>query len=63
MVASRNNEFSQISIFINENKLMQRDQLNYLSTLISRDRSNNTKIASRIVQVIRISIGKMGTNK
>ena len=47
MVVSRNNNFPQIHIFLfSRNELKQRDQFNYLGTLISRDRRNKTEIAS-----------------
>ena len=52
---SQNNERQQINIFINKNKLKQRDQFKSLGTLISRDRCNNTSIASKIVQVKKVS--------
>ena len=48
MVANRNNECPQINIFINGNKVKQRDQLKYLGSLISGDGRNNTEIESRI---------------
>ena len=37
MIFSGNIECSQINIFINGNKLKQRDQFRYLGTSISRD--------------------------
>ena len=39
-----------MNVFISGNKLKQKDQLKYLSTVISSDGCNNTEIASRIAQ-------------
>ena len=50
MAVSRNNECPRIKIFINGNKLKQRDQFNYSGTLISNDERNNTEKTSRIAQ-------------
>ena len=53
MAVGRNNECSQICIFIKENKHKQRDQFKYLA---SSDGRNNTEIAWRIAQAKIISI-------
>ena len=50
MVVSRNKECPQINIFINENKLKERDHFKYFATLISSNGRKYTEIASRITQ-------------
>ena len=50
MVISRNDECPQINIFINCNKLKQRDQFKYFATLIAIDTRKYTEIALRIAQ-------------
>ena len=51
MVVSRKNEcLLIIIIFVNEEKLKQRDQFKYVGGLISSHGRNNTEIASRIEQ-------------
>ena len=60
---------SQINIFINGNKLKQRDQFKYLGALISSDGCNNTEIDLRIAQTKKkfpenkISTKKIKTSK
>ena len=54
MIVSQNKECSQIKIFMNGNKLKQRDQFKYLGSLISSDRCN-TEIVSRIAQAKKSS--------
>ena len=50
LVVSQNIDWQQVSIFINGNKLEQRDQFKFLGTLLSSDGRNNTEIISRISQ-------------
>ena len=48
MVIRRNNECPQINIFIDRNKLKQKDEFKYLGTKISSDGCNNIEIELRI---------------
>ena len=62
MAVRGNNECPQINIFINRNKLKQRDQFKYLGTLISSDK-NNTEILSRIAKAKEFPENEIGNKK
>ena len=50
MIVSQNKECSHLNIFMNGNKLKQRNQFKYLGFLISSDRYNITEVVSRTAQ-------------
>ena len=62
-VVSWKNVCPQINMFINGNKLKQRDSFKYLSTLISINGCKNTEIAPRIGQVKMFSEKENGASK
>ena len=62
MAISQNNECPQINIFINGNKLKQRDQFKYLGTFKSSDGCHNTETTSRIAQTKKLPQNKICTN-
>ena len=64
MAIEGNNEYPHINIFINGNRLKQRDQFKCLGSLISSDRRNDTEIKSRIAQAKKeFSENEINTHK